>query len=245
MKNITLMGASYSNVPAVQLPQTGGGTATFTDTSDANATASDIAQGKTAYVNGTKITGTNSGGDPVLQDKTVTPTETAQTVTADSGYDGLGQVSVGAISSNYIGTGIPRLSQSDMTGLYDDGVYSVSVPSGYFSSTTYKNVPNASYFQPTVNLDINLNAHGVAITPIMNITSSGYILSDLYSGSNQYIFASDLVSGSETKTANGTYDVTNLASVVVNVPYITYYTGSSTPSSSLGENGDIYLKVVT
>lgn len=26
---------------------------------------------------------------------------------------------------------------------------------------------------------------------------------------------------------------------------ITYYTGSSTPSSSLGENGDIYLKVVT
>lgn len=25
---------------------------------------------------------------------------------------------------------------------------------------------------------------------------------------------------------------------------ITYYTGSSTPSSSLGENGDIYLKVV-
>lgn len=25
---------------------------------------------------------------------------------------------------------------------------------------------------------------------------------------------------------------------------ITYYTGSTTPSSSLGENGDIYLKVV-
>lgn len=26
---------------------------------------------------------------------------------------------------------------------------------------------------------------------------------------------------------------------------ITYYTGSSTPSSNTGENGDIYLKVVT
>lgn len=25
---------------------------------------------------------------------------------------------------------------------------------------------------------------------------------------------------------------------------ITYYTGSTTPASSLGENGDIYLKVV-
>ena len=30
-KNITLLGASYSAVPAVQLPQTGGGTATFID----------------------------------------------------------------------------------------------------------------------------------------------------------------------------------------------------------------------
>lgn len=30
-KNITLMGADYPDVPAVQLPQTGGGTATFYD----------------------------------------------------------------------------------------------------------------------------------------------------------------------------------------------------------------------
>lgn len=30
-QNITLLGASYSAVPAVQLPKTGGGTATFID----------------------------------------------------------------------------------------------------------------------------------------------------------------------------------------------------------------------
>lgn len=30
-KNITLMGANYTDVPAVKLPQTGGGTATFYD----------------------------------------------------------------------------------------------------------------------------------------------------------------------------------------------------------------------
>ena len=33
-KNITLLGASYSAVPAVTLPITGGGTATFIDEDD-------------------------------------------------------------------------------------------------------------------------------------------------------------------------------------------------------------------
>lgn len=33
-KNISLLGADYPGVPAVQLPQTGGGTATFYDISD-------------------------------------------------------------------------------------------------------------------------------------------------------------------------------------------------------------------
>lgn len=62
-KNITLLGASYSDVPAVNLPQTGGGTARFTDTSPTTATDSDVASGK-IYIkaDGTQSTGTASGG---------------------------------------------------------------------------------------------------------------------------------------------------------------------------------------
>lgn len=63
-QNITLLGASYSAVPAVQLPKTGGGSALFYDTTISTnaAAAGDIANGKQAYVNGSLITGTATGG---------------------------------------------------------------------------------------------------------------------------------------------------------------------------------------
>lgn len=62
-QNITLWGASYSNVPAVNLPKTGGGTARFDDCSVVTASASDVASGKIFVASdGTVTTGTNSGG---------------------------------------------------------------------------------------------------------------------------------------------------------------------------------------
>ena len=63
-QNVTVAGASFSDVPSVVLPKTGGGSASFLDTTIASnaAAASDIANGKLAYVNGALVTGTASGG---------------------------------------------------------------------------------------------------------------------------------------------------------------------------------------
>lgn len=56
-QNVVINGVTYQNVPEVDIPKSGSGTAKFTDTSDANAVASEILNSKTAYVNGVKITG--------------------------------------------------------------------------------------------------------------------------------------------------------------------------------------------
>lgn len=62
-QNITLMGASYQNVPAVLLPKTGGGQARFTDTTPTTAVESDVASGKVFIkADGSQATGTASGG---------------------------------------------------------------------------------------------------------------------------------------------------------------------------------------
>ena len=62
-KNVTVAGASYPDVPSVDLPQTGGGTASFYDVSDTTATAEDVVDGKVfVSANGTITIGSATMG---------------------------------------------------------------------------------------------------------------------------------------------------------------------------------------
>lgn len=59
------------------------------------------------------VTGGASGTS--LQSKTVSPSENAQTIRADYGYDGLSQVTVNAVSRTYVGSGVTKKSAATYT----------------------------------------------------------------------------------------------------------------------------------
>ena len=112
-------------------------------------------------------------------------------------YDDVYVSPSGNLSINQNGTGIDVAAYASVN---------VAVPS-----------PSAGTEGTPVATKGTVSNHQVTVTPsVTNV--GGVIQGGTHSGTPVTVSASELVSGSETKTANGTYDVTNLASLVVNVP---------------------------
>lgn len=82
-------------------------------------------------------------------------------------------------------------------------------------AVTVSAMPSGTAGTPTATKGAVSN-HAVSVTPSVTNTT-GYITGSTKTGTAVTVSASELVSGSETKTANGTYDVTNLAELVINV----------------------------
>lgn len=87
-QNITLQGASYSAVPSVLLPKTGGGQASFVDITNTTATASDVASGKVFFTaGGVQTAGTaTSQGVSVVETTDPVAGGTIVTITAATIY---------------------------------------------------------------------------------------------------------------------------------------------------------------
>lgn len=150
------------------------------------------------------------------QSKTISPTESSQTVSPDSGYDALSSITVNAISSTYVGSGISRKSSSDLTA---NGA-TVNVPAGYYSSAASKAISSGSATAPASisgsNATVSTGTNTLTLTKIVNVTpsvSAGYVSAGTAGNSSVSLTASVTTKASTTITpgttnqtiASGTY----------------------------------------
>lgn len=126
-QNVIINGVTYQNVPEVDIPKSGGGTAKFFDTAGANVAATDLLTGKTAYgstgeVSGSMANNGSTGG--TISTKT-------DTVAIPAGYTSGGSVSISTTEQNKI---IASNIKSGVTILGVSG--SLALPSISQDSTT-------------------------------------------------------------------------------------------------------------
>lgn len=77
-KNVKIRDVVYNSVPSVDIPQNGGGTAKFYDTSTADAGTADVRNGKVFFGSSGESTGTMSEKAAA----TISPSTSAQTINA-------------------------------------------------------------------------------------------------------------------------------------------------------------------
>lgn len=93
-QNVVINSVTYSNVPEVDIPKSGGGTAKFYDTASADISAGDVLTGKTAY----GASGSVSGSMANNGSTSGTIGTKAGTVTIPAGYTTGGTVSLTNVS---------------------------------------------------------------------------------------------------------------------------------------------------
>lgn len=105
MASVIINGVTYNNVPEVQIPKVGGGTAYFYDNTDANITSPDIRSGKkggtsTGIITGTMAEKSAASYNPSTSDQTINANQYltgAQTIKA---------VTTANLASQYIANGV-------------------------------------------------------------------------------------------------------------------------------------------
>ena len=176
--------------------------------------------------------------------QTVTPSNAAQTITPSSTSNYLKSVTVEAVASGTEGT--PTATKGTVSNHAVTVTPSVTNVAGYISGGTHTGtavtvsaselVSGTKSITSSGNTDVTnyatasvaagsatasatkgtVSNHSVTVTPSVTRTA-GYITAGSANGTAVSVTASELVSGSDTLTENGDYDVTNLASVTVNV----------------------------
>lgn len=97
-QNVIINGVTYQNVPEVDIPKSGSGTAKFYDTASADITSADVLTGKTGFGS----TGSISGSMANNGSTSGTISTKAGTVTIPAGYTSGGTVSISSTEQSKI-----------------------------------------------------------------------------------------------------------------------------------------------
>lgn len=191
-QNVVINGVTYSNVPQVDIPKSGSGTASFYDTSDATLNSGGkMLSGNTAYANGVKYTGsiaTKTGTDITASGDTVTVPAgyyASQQTKAVASGSATGPATVSGSSAS-VSTGANTLTLSKTVSI------TPVVSAGYVASGTAANA--------SVSLTASVTTKGATTyTPTT---------------SNQTIAASTYLTGAQTIEGDANLVASNIKSGV-------------------------------
>lgn len=132
---------------------------------DSNWTAANIKKNVSIF----GITGTYAGAAPNLQAKTnIAPTTSSQTITADSGYDGLSSVQINAMPSMTLPTAASGTSSGTRKAIIASSTSTqyINIPTGYNSAAAYYQLsaPTAMTL-PTTTSSTSSGTSKLAVTP--------------------------------------------------------------------------------
>lgn len=200
-KDIHVQGIDLDDVPAIDIPLQTSGTARFYD---CTGTKSITQNGSGIDVKGYAAVDVNvsGGGGGTYQTKSVTPSESAQVVTADAGYDALEEVDVAAISSTYVGSGITRRDSDDLTV----SGRTVTAPAGYYQSQETKSVAQGTVTAPssisgtsaTVSTGTNTLTLSKTVSVTPTVSTAGYVSSGTAGNSSVSLTANVTTQGAQT-----------------------------------------------
>lgn len=245
---LKIFGVNYFEATGIKADDGNGNTLTFirptgTKSISANGTGIDITNYASVDVN-------VGGSAPVITSLSVSPSTVSQTFNSAS-VDGYKPVTVNAMPAGAAFTPATTLTTSPAITVNSSGL--ITATNSYSTSITptvtagYVSVGTAGIVSVAGSKTSQLTT--IAATTYNVSTANQTISSARYLTGTQTIrgvtttnlSASNVLSGVTIQVGDSA-NASRIATVTGNVAFVTYYTGSSAPSSSLGTNGDIYLQ---